>query len=94
MEWISLNNGGKMNGKIICVNAAIHKVLLENNTIIDTKVRGKLRNDKVHPVVGDNVVVNTQTKTISNRNAIPFFFWYCNSIKGNNGKLLVVVIYN
>ena len=33
MEWISLNNGGKMNGKIICVNAAIHKVLLENNTI-------------------------------------------------------------
>ena len=34
MEWISLNNGGKMNGKIICVNAAIHKVLLENNTII------------------------------------------------------------
>ena len=35
-----------MTGKIICINAAIHKVLLENNTIIDTKTRGKLRNEK------------------------------------------------
>ena len=53
-----------MNGKIICINAAIHRVLLENNTIMDTKTRGKLRNDKVSPVVGDNVIVNTETKTI------------------------------
>ena len=45
-----------MTGKIICINAAIHKVLLENNTIIDTKTRGKLRNEKVEPVVGDNVL--------------------------------------
>ena len=53
-----------MTGKIICINAAIHKVLLENNTIVDTKTRGKLRNEKVEPVVGDNVVVNTETNTI------------------------------
>ena len=53
-----------MKGKIICVNASLHKVLLENNTIIDTRTRGKLRNDKVHPVVGDNVVVDVNTKTI------------------------------
>jgi len=53
-----------MKGKIICINAAIHKVLLENNTIIDTKVRGKLRNDKVFPAVGDNVIVNVETKTL------------------------------
>ena len=53
-----------MKGKIICINAAIHKVLLENNTIMDTKTRGKLRNDDIHPVVGDNVIVNTDTKTI------------------------------
>lgn len=53
-----------MKGKIICINASIHKVLLENNTIIDTRTRGKLRNDKVHPVVGDNVVVDVKTKTI------------------------------
>ena len=53
-----------MNGKIICVNASIHKVLLENNTIIDTKTRGKLRNQNIEPVVGDNVIVNTETKTI------------------------------
>ena len=89
MEWISLNNGGKMNGKIICVNAAIHKVLLENNTIIDTKVRGKLRNDKVHPVVGDNVVVNTQTKTIekveSRRNYLE------RPLIANIDKLLIVM---
>ena len=53
-----------MNGKIICINAALHKVLLENNVIIDTKTRGKLRNDNVAPVVGDNVIVNVNTKTI------------------------------
>ena len=28
--------GIKMNGKIICINASIYRVLLENNTIIDT----------------------------------------------------------
>ena len=53
-----------MKGKIICINSSIHKVLLENNTIIDTRTRGKLRNDKVHPVVGDNVIVDVKTKTI------------------------------
>ena len=53
-----------MKGRIICINAAIHKVLLENNTIIDTKTRGKLRNEHINPVVGDIVVVNTNTKTI------------------------------
>lgn len=53
-----------MNGKIICINAALHKVLLENNVIIDTKTRGKLRNDNISPVVGDNVIVNVNTKTI------------------------------
>ncbi len=53
-----------MKGKIICINASIHRVLLENNTIVDTKVRGKLRNDRIEPVVGDNVIVNTETNTI------------------------------
>ena len=53
-----------MKGRIICINAAIHRVLLENNTIIDAKTRGKLRNEKVTPVVGDIVSVNTDTKTI------------------------------
>ena len=53
-----------MNGKIICINAAIHRVLLDNNTIIETKVRGKIRNQKIVPLVGDNVVVNTKTNTI------------------------------
>lgn len=53
-----------MKGRIICINAAIHKVLLENNTIMDTKTRGKIRNEKIVPVVGDIVVVNTDTKTI------------------------------
>ena len=53
-----------MKGKIICINASIHKVLLENNTIIETKTRGKIRNEKIVPVVGDNVIVNTSTKTI------------------------------
>ena len=53
-----------MNGKIICINAAIHRVLLDNNMIIDTKTRGKLRNEKVVPVVGDNVIVDLKNNTI------------------------------
>ncbi len=53
-----------MNGKIICINTSIHKVLLTNNTIINASTRGKLRNDKIHPVVGDNVIVDVNTSTI------------------------------
>lgn len=53
-----------MKGKIICINTAIYKVLLEDNTILDMSIRGKLRNEKVTPVVGDNVIVNINTKTI------------------------------
>ena len=53
-----------MNGKIICINKYIHKVLLSNNTIIDTRTRGKLRNNKITPVVGDNVEVDVKNKTI------------------------------
>ena len=53
-----------MNGKIICINASLHKVLLENNQVIETKTRGKLRNEHVFPLVGDNVIVDTRTKTI------------------------------
>ena len=53
-----------MNGKIICINASIHRVLLENNNIIDTKVRGKIRNQNIEPIVGDNVVVDIKNNTI------------------------------
>jgi len=53
-----------MKGKIICINKSLHKVLLEDNTIIDTRTRGKLRNEKVFPVVGDNIIVDVNTKTI------------------------------
>lgn len=53
-----------MEGKIICINASLHRVLLENNEILDTKTRGKLRNERVYPLVGDNVIVDTKTKTI------------------------------
>ena len=53
-----------MNGKIICINKYMHKVLLSNNTIIDTRTRGKLRNNKITPVVGDNVEVDVKNKTI------------------------------
>jgi len=54
-----------MNGKIICINKFIHKVLLENGQIIDTRTRGKLRQEKVYPVVGDNVIVDVNKKIIN-----------------------------
>ena len=52
------------NGKIICINKSIHKVLLSNNTIINCFTRGKLRKDGIVPVVGDNCTVNISTGTI------------------------------
>lgn len=53
-----------MQGRIICINTSIHKVLLENNTIIDCKTRGKLRNMDIAPVVGDFVMVDTDKQVI------------------------------
>ena len=38
-----------MEGKLICINASLHRVLLENKEILDTKTRGKLRNERVYP---------------------------------------------
>ncbi len=78
-----------MTGKIICINASIHKVLLENNTIIDTKTRGKLRNEKVEPVVGDNVVVNIETKTIEK--VLPRKNHLKRPLISNIDKLLIVM---
>lgn len=53
-----------MQGRIICINKAIHRVLLENNTIIDCKTRGKLRNMDIFPVVGDLVIVDAEKQVI------------------------------
>lgn len=53
-----------MQGRIICINTTIHKVLLKNNTIIDCKTRGKLRNMDISPVVGDFVIVDTDKQVI------------------------------
>lgn len=53
-----------MQGRIICINTSIHKVLLENNTILDCKTRGKLRNMDISPVVGDFVIVDTDKQVI------------------------------
>jgi ribosome biogenesis GTPase len=78
-----------MTGKIICINASIHKVLLENNTIIDTKTRGKLRNEKVEPVVGDSVIVNTETETIEK--VLPRKNYLKRPLISNVDKLLIVM---
>ena len=77
-----------MEGKIICINASIHKVLLENNTIIETKARGKLRNEKVSPVVGDNVIVDTKTNTIEK--VLPRKNYLNRPLIANIDKLLIV----
>ena len=53
-----------MQGRISCIDTSIHKVLLENNTILDCKTRGKLRNMDISPVVGDFVIVDTDKQVI------------------------------
>lgn len=61
LRKMKLNN---MEGKIICINVGIYKVLLKNNTIINAKIRGKIRNQKIMPVVGDNVIIDLTNNTI------------------------------
>lgn len=78
-----------MDGKIICINKFIHKVLLSNNTIIDTRTRGKLRNNKINPVVGDNVEVNVNTKTIEK--VMPRKNYLERPLIANIDKLLIVM---
>lgn len=53
-----------MKGKIICINKSLHRVLLENNEIIECETRGKLRNNNISPVVGDNVIVDKEKNRI------------------------------
>lgn len=78
-----------MNGKIICINKYIHKVLLSNNTIIDTRTRGKLRNNHVTPVVGDNVEVDVKNKTIEK--VLPRKNYLERPLIANIDKLLIVM---
>ncbi len=51
-------------GLIIKVNSDTFTVNLINNDIIDCKARGKNRYDKVKALVGDRVLVDTNTKRI------------------------------
>lgn len=78
-----------MKGKIICINTSIHRVLLENNTIIDTHTRGKLRNEKVFPVVGDNVIVDEKKKIIEK--VLPRKNYLERPLVANIDKLLIVM---
>ena len=51
-------------GKIICINKSIHKVLLNDNTLINCFTRGKLRKEGIIPVVGDICLVDIKALTI------------------------------
>ena len=78
-----------MNGKIICINKFIHKVLLENGEIIETRTRGKLRQEHVYPVVGDNVIVDINKKTIDK--VLPRKNYLERPLIANIDKLLIVM---
>ena len=51
------------NGKIIKINSDTFTVKV-NEEIIETKSRGKFRNLKIKPLVGDNVLINKEDKVI------------------------------
>ena len=51
------------NGKIIKINSDTFTVKLDSK-IIETKSRGKFRNLKIKPLVGDNVLINEEDKVI------------------------------
>jgi ribosome biogenesis GTPase len=52
------------NGLIIKINSDLFTVKLDNNEILDCKSRGKFRKDKINPLVGDKVLVNTNDLVI------------------------------
>ncbi len=52
------------NGKIIKINKDFFTILLEDDKKIECKTRGKLRNNDIKPVVGDNVKVDVESYTI------------------------------
>ena len=78
-----------MNGKIVCINKFIHKVLLDNGETIDTRTRGKLRQEHVYPVVGDNVIVDINKKTIDK--VLPRKNYLERPLIANIDKLLIVM---
>lgn len=52
------------NGKIVKINKDFYTILLENFNRVECKTRGKLRNNYIKPVVGDNVKIDINTLTI------------------------------
>lgn len=52
------------NGKIVKINKDFYTILLEDSKKIECKTRGKLRNNDIKPVVGDNVKVDVNLYTI------------------------------
>ncbi len=78
-----------MTGKIICINKFIHKVMLENNMILDCRTRGKIRNNNIAPVVGDNVIVDINNKTIEK--VLPRNNYLERPLISNIDKLLIVM---
>ena len=76
-------------GKIICINKSIHKILLEDNTIINCFTRGKLRKENVFPVVGDNVIVDKNTQTVEKVEARKNYLE--RPLVANIDKLLIVM---
>jgi len=53
-----------MEGKIIKLNKNIFTVRTNDGTLYECLTRGKLRHESVSPIVGDNVEIDIQTKTI------------------------------
>lgn len=53
-----------MDGKIIKLNKNLFTVKLNDGTLLECLTRGKLRNQGISPIVGDNVYVDVQNKTI------------------------------
>ena len=51
-------------GLITKINSDIFTVKLDNGNILDCKSRGKFRNKKIFPLVGDKVLVNVNDKVI------------------------------
>lgn len=53
-----------MEGKIIKLNKNIFTVRTNDGTLYECLTRGKLRHASISPIVGDNVEIDIQTKTI------------------------------
>ncbi len=75
-------------GKIIKINKDFYTILLDDKKTVECKTRGKLRNNNIKPVVGDDVEIDLNTLTIEK--VLPRKNYLIRPLVANIDKLFII----